>query len=246
MPLEKKNILISSLGYAPGVVTGTVDAIKFFDGVDIHKVLTISTSDQQILDLAVEQILIPEFENGEFYPQGIEYANDYIEAPDIITSQHNRDFLSKLVNHMRENIQSDQIDGIYISLAGGRKTMSSLVMTAVKLIVDCFGNGDWERVEKFRELTHLILDDPEQEIESYGNVSDTNPDSLHQQSDERIRRKVLHPVAAFGNEATERVHLIPMSKVFMAADELQRKCQEWQRQPQLTPDPLQDYVNGMF
>ncbi len=242
---QGKNILISSLGYAPGVVTGTVDALKAFDQVDIHKVLTISTSDQQILDLAVEQILIPEFEDRDFYPQGIEYENDYIESPDIITSQHNRCFLSKLTNHMRESIQSDQIDGIYISLAGGRKTMSSLVMTAVKLIVDCFGNGDWEEVEKLRELTHLIVDDPGQEIERYGTVSDTNPDSLHQQSDEKIRRKVLHPIESLGEEARDRVHLIPMSKVFVAPGELYKEFQEWRKQHQRAQDPMTKRIDGM-
>lgn len=221
---QGKNILISSLGYAPGVVTGTVDAIKAFDDVDIHKVLTISTSDQQILDLAVEQILRPEFENTEFYPQGVEYKNDYIESTDIFDAEDNRAFLTKLFEHIQGNIQSDEIDGIYISLAGGRKTMSSLVMTAVKLIVECYEG--WEGIGKFRELTHLLIDDPDGEIERYGSVSDTNPDSLHNQEDERIRLKVLHPIEAFSSEVKDRVYLVRLSGIFKNVDELLRNCKK--------------------
>jgi len=222
-----KNILISSLGYTPGVVTGTIDALKAFDDVDIHQVLTISTRDSQILNLAVEEVLIPEF--NTYYSGKIKYDNDSIDVNDLVTAADNDEYLSKAIEHIQTSMISPDIDGIYISLAGGRKTMSALMMTAVNLIVT--SEGGCQNIPKLRELTHIIVDD--YDVERYGLVSNDSPDSLHEQTDEEIRRKVLHPIKTFGKDS-DIVHLIRMRGVFnfdftpvRQAKTLAEKIQRW-------------------
>jgi CRISPR-associated protein (TIGR02584 family) len=227
-----RNVLISSLGASPGVVTGTVDAIKFRDDVEIHKVITISTSDDQIAHNAVEQILRPEFEDADFYPRAIEYENYAIEAEDIITPEDNKDFLQKFVEHLHENIRSDQTDNIYVSLAGGRKTMASLVFIGVKLIVDCYRiHETYSR--KLKRLTHLLVDDPD--IEEFGNTEDLMD---AKRDNEDLFLKCMHPINAFGEEEAEkRVRLVDLSGVFKNAAELQEECGKI-RDGRLTPEVL--------
>lgn len=211
-----KNVLISSLGQSPGVVTGTVDALKFFDNVDIHKVITISTSDVGILNYAVDKILVPEFENPNIYPWGIEYKNSPISRDDINNPEDNQEFLEKFVCHLHKNLTSEEIGGIYVSLAGGRKTMASLVFIGVKLVLDAYSDNLTFRA-KFKDLTHIIVDD--RDIEQWGvtekllEIKDDDPD---------LYKKCLHPIQAFGEKANEKVHLISLSGMFTKADDLKK------------------------
>lgn len=204
-----KNVLISSLGQAPGVVTGTVDALKFFDNVDIHKVITISTSDPSIINCAVERVLVPEFKD-----KGIEYENIPISAMDINSPDDNGEYLEKVMNSFRANLISEEIQSIYVSLAGGRKTMSSLVFIGVKSVLDAYDNNSIYR-EKFKDLTHIIVNDDE--VEKNGSVKkllenkDYDPD---------LYKRCLHPIQVFGQNAREKVHLIRLSGMFKKADEL--------------------------
>ncbi|MBD3184646.1 hypothetical protein GF312_20365 [Candidatus Poribacteria bacterium] len=208
-----KNVLISSLGYAPGSVTGTVDAIKCFDGEEIHEVITISTSEPQIVNIAVRQILETEFKNTQYYPNGIEYSNVKINSRDIKKDEDNIQFLEKFVSLFRENIEDSEIDGIYISLAGGRKTMASLIFIGVKLIVDCY-EDDENSKDKFREITHLIVDDPD--VEREGVI-----EYLKDAKGTEFYNKCMHPVSIIGKE---KVKLIKLSGIFKNADELREEC----------------------
>jgi CRISPR-associated protein (TIGR02584 family) len=211
-----KNVLISSLGQSPGVVTGTVDALKFFDGVDIHRVITISTSDSTILNYAVDKILTPEFENIDIYSWGIKYKNYHISKDDINNPEDNQEFLENFACHLHSNLMSEEADGIYVSLAGGRKTMASLVFIGVKLILDAYSDNPIYKA-KFKDLTHIIVDD--KDIERRG-ITEKLIEIKNDDSD--LYKKCLHPIQAFGEKAKEKVHLIRLSGMFTKADDLEK------------------------
>lgn len=204
-----KNVLISSLGQSPGVVTGTVDALKFFDNVDIYKVITISTNDPIIINGAAERILRPEFK-----ALNIEYENVNISASDINSPEDNGEYLEKIMDCFRANLISEEIQSIYVSLAGGRKTMSSLVFIGIKSVLDAYSNSNY--LAKFKDLTHIIIDD--NEIEKNGSAKNLLEIKEY---DPELYKKCLFPVQGFGPNTREKVHLIRLSGMFKKADELQ-------------------------
>lgn len=204
-----KNVLISSLGQSPGVVTGTVDALKFFDDVDIHKVITISTNSSSIINDAVERVLSPEFKDMH-----IEYENIPISAKDINSPDDNREYLEKIMKCFKDNLIFEETNSIYVSLAGGRKTMSSLVFIGVKTVLDAYNDNPTYKA-KFKDLTHIIINDSE--IEEKGSIKKL----LENKNDDfDLYKKCLHPIQAFGSNASEKVHLIRLSGIFTKVDEL--------------------------
>ncbi|ODS36717.1 MAG: CRISPR-associated protein Csx14 [Candidatus Altiarchaeales archaeon WOR_SM1_79] len=140
------NVLITTLGGSPAVVTETIDAFKK-KNISIEKVVVVCTNNKYVLrgfeDLKKHL--------KEDYTPPIEYSNPmYIESDDIRTPEDNQEFMDKLY----EAIEKEKREGndIYLSIAGGRKTMSALAALA----------GQLHGVSK---VYHVIINDPDIESE---------------------------------------------------------------------------------
>jgi len=119
------NVLISSLGETPAVVTETVDALEQEEHVQIKQVVTIGTNGYWV-DRSRE-VLREEFR--EFEGARIGYIPDQIEAQDVVMEADHLEFLTKVATWLRWYQKED----VYLSLAGGRKTMSALMAIAAQI-----------------------------------------------------------------------------------------------------------------
>lgn len=119
------NVLISSLGQSPAVVTETVDALEREEHIQIEQVITIGTSEWEV-ELS-QEALREEF--TQFYGGRIHYIPDQIEAKDLLTNEDHIEFLNRVATWLRTYQQQD----VYLSLAGGRKTMSALMTIAAQI-----------------------------------------------------------------------------------------------------------------
>jgi len=162
----KKGVLISSLGESPAVVTETVDALER-EGVEIGLVVTIGTSDWKV-ELS-EDVLSNEFKN--YYGEQISYYPYRTKAQDLIEQADHIEFLREVAFQIR---YYRSFANVYLSLAGGRKTMSAAMTIAAQI----YGA---------RALFHIIPLD--KEIEELGNI-----EKLIKLPSE-IQKEILHPPA---------------------------------------------------
>ena len=185
------NILISSLGESPATVTETVDAIEREERNQIHQVITIGTS-EWLVQLS-QDVLYEEF--AQFDGGRITYIPDGIESQDLLTEENHLEFL----NLVATNLKAHQFANVYLSLAGGRKTMSAVMTIAAQI----YGA---------KMLCHIVPLD--EELEKLG-VIHTFADLPREK-----QRNVLHPPA-------ERVRLVrlPLVSLFPMLDDFLRVLQ---------------------
>lgn len=127
--MPKKNVLLSSLGLSPAVVTETIDALRN-TGLQINTVVLLSTSNERIIDTYVP-LLQDDF--IDTYQGQIELIPAPIASDDIWTAQDNLDFIKLATTFL--NTYRKGGDNVYVSIAGGRKTMSA----AMAIIAQLFG-----------------------------------------------------------------------------------------------------------
>jgi CRISPR-associated protein Csx14 len=122
----RQTVLISSLGESPAVVTEAVDKLEQEENIQFNQVVTLGTSKYEVRQSAeVLSEHIPAHYGGR-----ITYIPNYIEATDISNENENLDYLTRMANLLRTyRPYSD----VYVSLAGGRKTMSAIVALAVQI-----------------------------------------------------------------------------------------------------------------
>lgn len=158
-----RKILVASLGEAPAVVTETINKIEEEERIQFDEVITISTSGsatRESIDMLCKEI-------AEHYTKRITYIPDYIKALDIDTEEDNLDFMKKVCEWLKRYKKDD----VYISLAGGRKTMSAIMVLAAQI----YGA---------RMLCHVIA---EPYTESQGNI-----ETLERLTPEE-RKNIFHP-----------------------------------------------------
>ena len=119
------NVLISSLGESPAVVTETVDALEREERIQIDQVVTIGTSDWAV-DLS-RQALEEEFARSE--GRRVHYFPDRVEVQELLTEDDHVSYLNLVATWLR----SYQGRDVYLSLSGGRKTMSAIVTIAAQI-----------------------------------------------------------------------------------------------------------------
>jgi CRISPR-associated protein Csx14 len=170
-----KVALISSLGLAPGVVTGMVDAL--IEGVEqkyeVGEVVVIYTRDPNMpadknpiaLRELIKEFKIEKYKGISFDPQG-----GVVKFADVDDLKSNRAFFAKAITEIRRCLRQYGKENVIVSLAGGRKTMSALMATAAL-------------IEKVPNVYHLIVDEW---VEKHG-----NPENWLGKED--IRTKVMHP-----------------------------------------------------
>ncbi|MCX8205466.1 MAG: CRISPR-associated ring nuclease [Candidatus Nezhaarchaeota archaeon] len=159
-------VLIASLGLSPGVVTGTVDAL-IDEGERPGRVYVATTGHPDIMSKCIP-LLIQEF--GAYpYPIELRYKEVCTERDDIYDEKDNAEFMRKVAAVLSREVKAG--NEVYLSLAGGRKTMSA----AMALLGQLYGA---------KYVLHLLIDP---ELEAKGLI-----DRLLGLSEEE-RGKVLHP-----------------------------------------------------
>jgi CRISPR-associated Csx14 family protein len=136
------NVLIASLGDSPGVITETIDALEREEGIELTQVITIGTTDVDVRSSA--EMLGREL--AEYYRARIGYVPDYIDVTELLTEDDHLEYLAKVAKWLKA--YTGQC--CYLSLSGGRKTMSALVTVAAQI----YGA---------RALCHVVPVDPETE-----------------------------------------------------------------------------------
>ena len=164
--MAKKNVLLSSLGLSPAVVTETIDALNEYIGLQINTVVLLSTSNERIIDTYVP-LLHADF--IDTYQGKIELIPAPIASDDIWTAQDNLDFIKLATTYL--NTYRKRGDDVYVSIAGGRKTMSA----AMAIVVQLFGA---------KGLYHVLV--PEE-------IEKKRFDYEALKNSPEARRKALHP-----------------------------------------------------
>ncbi len=159
-------VLIASLGRAPGVITGTVDAL-IDEGLRPGRVYIATTRDSVIWSDCIP-LLMKEFEKRY---RGIEFRCEEIvtEKPDIYDEKDTAEFARKAAAVIARETKIG--NDVYISLAGGRKTMSAVMA----LLGQIYG---------VKAILHLLVDE---ELERKGVISKLK------ELPEEEKEMVLHP-----------------------------------------------------
>jgi CRISPR-associated protein Csx14 len=160
-----KRVLISTLGESPPVVTEALDILKS-EGKKIDQVVLLTTIDshtEESANLLIKHIF-KIYQGTNIYPISIEAYGDIDSEKALL------DFMIKACGVLRDNIKRE--NEVFVSIAGGRKTMSALMMLAVQI----YGA---------KELFHIIVDDPE--LEERSRITQLRKFS------EREQNEILHP-----------------------------------------------------
>ncbi len=163
--MPKKNVLLSSLGLSPAVVTETIDALGNI-GIQINTVVLLSTSNERIIDTYVP-LLYTDF--IDTYHGEIELIPASIISEDISTPQDNLEFIKLATTFL--NTYRKRGDNVYVSIAGGRKTMSA----AMAIVAQLFGT---------KGLYHVLV--PEE-------IEGKRLDYEELKNSPEARREALHP-----------------------------------------------------
>lgn len=124
--MPRQTILISSLGESPAVVTEAIDKLEQEERIQFTEVITLGTNEYEVhqgVDILDEHILA-------HYNRRIAYSHQSIEATDVLTEKDNLEFLTLVARTLRSY---RHFSDIYVSMAGGRKTMSALMALAVQI-----------------------------------------------------------------------------------------------------------------
>jgi len=142
--------LIAPLGHAPGTVTTAFYALQERGFGVMDRLITVTTSSRKAAD--AEQLIAEELKRWKESGGRVEYVRERIEAEDLDDLQYANAtalFQGKIVEILhRERQQPD--NEIYVSIAGGRKSMSALTAVAAVLydadmIFHIYVNDDLER-----------------------------------------------------------------------------------------------------
>ena len=125
--MSRQTILISSLGESPAVVTEAIDKLELEEGIQFTQVVTLRTNQNVVRQ--GEEILAKHI--PAHYRDRITYNKDFIDSTDVLTGKDNEDYLTMISKWLRAFPSSDF--DVYVSLAGGRKTMSALMALAVQI-----------------------------------------------------------------------------------------------------------------
>lgn len=140
--MPRQTILISSLGESPAVVTEAIDKLEHEERIQFTQVITLGTSQSDVrLGTEILSEHIPAHYRGR-----IAYLHQAIEATDVLTENDNLDYLTLVAQTLRTY---RRFSNIYISVAGGRKTMSALMALAVQI----YG------AKLLCHVVHLLLDE---------------------------------------------------------------------------------------
>lgn len=123
-----RHILVASLGESPAVVTETIDAIERSENIEISEVVTVGTSDYNVnrgQELLAEHVY-------EHYSRRIKYLPLQVYSSHVDDETSNIEFFGLVAQQLR-NYRKQPNTRTYVSIAGGRKTMSALMALAAQI-----------------------------------------------------------------------------------------------------------------
>ncbi len=165
--VQKDNVLLISLGHSPAVIPETLDALLKKD-IYIKRTYIVTTSDEMILNDCIP-LIEKDFAKHYKYKKNMELFayNCILTKNDIYTEEDNLEIMINVAKIFKKEKQNN----IYISIAGGRKTMSA----AMSLLAQIYSA---------RAITHVLVSP---EIESEGSIF-----KLKEHSPKEIE-EIFHP-----------------------------------------------------
>jgi len=164
--MSKDNILIISLGRSPAVIPETLDAL-LEEGIFIKKTYIVTTADEIILQKCIPLVIEDFKQHYEIKNMILRPYECILSNEDIYSQEDNLELMAKVSYILKQ----EKGHNIYLSMAGGRKTMS----VAMALLAQIYNA---------RAITHILVPT---EIESKGNIF-----TLEELSTQD-KEKVLHP-----------------------------------------------------
>lgn len=141
IPQNGENVLITSLGKSPGVVTEAVEYFEKKSGLVFDKIVIIAPDNQIIRDIGVDDIL------KKYYKDKLE-AHYVPEIKDVETDADVEKFIKKASEVIHEYKEKGY--NIFLNFAGGRKTMSAAMVRLAQI-----GN--------IEQAFHVLITDPKLE-----------------------------------------------------------------------------------
>lgn len=123
----KKRVLVATLGTAPSVITEAIDHLLSRD-INLNEVFIITTSDTETtLSLTILRLHI-----SNYYKNNIKIEYRQVQSNhDILEKNSIWEFMDIIYTAL-ENYNQNNYE-VYVSIAGGRKTMSALMILAVQI-----------------------------------------------------------------------------------------------------------------
>lgn len=123
----KKRVLVATLGTAPSVITEAIDHLLLRD-INLTEVFIITTSDTETtLSLTILRHHI-----SNYYKNNIKIEYRQVQSNhDILEKNSIWEFMDIIYTAL-ENYNHNNYE-VYVSIAGGRKTMSALMLLAVQI-----------------------------------------------------------------------------------------------------------------
>lgn len=146
----KRNCLLATLGESPAVVTEAIDFLEKEKKIQINSLIILTTEDtdaEEALNILAKHI--PQYYGGRIVLERVEYVESY---HDVDSFDSALEFMRKAcatLNYLRKMTNTN----VYVCIAGGRKTMTSLMTLAVQF----YGAA---------MLFHVVSTDPKIEVES--------------------------------------------------------------------------------
>ncbi|MBI3248490.1 MAG: hypothetical protein HYZ50_18465 [Deltaproteobacteria bacterium] len=176
-----QTILICPLGQAPGVVTGTLDALKDADppvAVDKVVLLWLQHPGDEKMGMCPETVRILREEFADCYKNiDLDIQSGRLTLADVKEGPSNQLFYQKVVDVI-EHAKAEQGTQLLVSVSGGRKTMAALTFLAAAV----------RGVGIVKNLYHLVVDDDIEEIgrpDSWTGDIDRRQNALHPPKDKR-------------------------------------------------------------
>jgi CRISPR-associated protein (TIGR02584 family) len=181
-------ILICPLGHAPGVVTGTLDALQDI-GVTVDKVVLLwlqHPDDEKMKEFpSTVRILREEFDIHYKNSMQLDLDSGKLILTDVKDESSNKLFYNQMI-HIIGQLRGQQGTQLLVSVSGGRKTMAALTFLAAAV----------KGIGIVENLYHLIVDDDIEEIgqpDSWTGDADRRQNALHPPKEKRMLVELPSP-----------------------------------------------------
>ncbi len=119
------NTLITTIGMSPQIVTETWEKITHEENITINEVVTFHTADSAVVGH------IKELEQ-QLLDKKIKFTSIPLEFNDVTGLEENSQFINAVFSELWK--RSMRKESLYVSIAGGRKTMSALLYWIAELV----------------------------------------------------------------------------------------------------------------
>jgi two-component system response regulator HydG len=120
-----KNILVTAIGTSPQIVTETWQKLTVEDNIVIDEILTFHTTDSKVITAINELKEQLPIKKVKFTPISLEFV-------DILGPKENSQFTNIIFSELWKRRLHDE--SLYVSIAGGRKTISALLYWIAELV----------------------------------------------------------------------------------------------------------------